>query len=151
MELVVSSSVWGEGRRTVAGIVKQCQNLLQCQVKLGGESLLAIQRPSIPYPAQYALCSNFWLPSCPTFNEVEATFVNIFGSAPPVAKSSLQMVYRTLVTHHQAIAIYESDQTSWLIWHRGLGEESVLAVDMEMLKYYEAFVPPACNYAVDSI
>lgn len=61
------------------------------------------------------------------------------------------MVYRTLITHHHAIAIYESDQTSWLIWHRGLGEESVLAVGMEMQKYYEVFVLPACDYVMDSI
>lgn len=47
------------------------------------------------------------------------------------------MAHRALVTHHQAIIIYESDKTSWLIQHRELGEESVLAVGMEMLKHHQ--------------
>jgi hypothetical protein len=53
------------------------------------------------------------------------------------------MVYRVPFTHHQAIAMYESDQTSWLVWHTRLGEESVLPVDMEMLKHHAKFVLPA--------
>lgn len=61
------------------------------------------------------------------------------------------MVYRVLITHHQAIAIYESDQTSWLARHRELGEESVLAVGMEMLKHCGVFVLPAYEHATDSI
>lgn len=61
------------------------------------------------------------------------------------------MVYRALIAHHQAIAIYESDQTSWLIWHSGLGEESILVVGMEMLKHQAVFVLPASDYAMGSI
>lgn len=109
------------------------------------------KKPLFHSQALNALCSVSWLPSCTTFNEIEATFESIFGSTPLVARSSLQMVYRALITHHQAIAIYESDQTSWLIWHRGLGEESILVVGMEMLKHQAVFVPPASDYAMGSI
>lgn len=56
------------------------------------------------------LCTVSWLPSYPTFNRVEETFGTIFGSTPPVARSSLQMIYRAVVIHHQVIAINESDQ-----------------------------------------
>lgn len=61
------------------------------------------------------------------------------------------MVYRALVTHHQAIAIYESDQTSWLVRHRGLGEESILVVGLEKLKRQAVFVLPAADYGMGSI
>lgn len=61
----------------------------------------------------------------------------LLSSTPPVAGGSLQMAHIALVTHHQAIIISESDQTSWLIRHRELGEESVLAVGMEMLKHHQ--------------
>lgn len=76
---------------------------------------------------------------------------NIFVSIPPVAWSSLEMVCRVPFPHHQATAIYESDQTSWQIRHRGLAEESVLAVDLKMLKHKAVFVLPACECATDSI
>ena len=42
-------------------------------------------------------------------------------------------------------------QTSWLIRHRGLGEESVLAVGMEMPKHHAVFVLPAYKHATDSV
>lgn len=61
----------------------------------------------------------------------------MLGSTPPVAGGSLQMAHIALVTHHQAIIMYESDQTSWLIGHRELGEGSVHAAGMEMLKHHQ--------------
>jgi hypothetical protein len=60
------------------------------------------------------------------------------------------MVYSVLLTHHQAIAIYESDQTSWLLWHMELGEKSVLVVGMEMLKDAARFMLPVWRYEADS-
>lgn len=70
----------------------------------------------------YVLLPGF--PDYPVLSEVEATFGNISDAIPPVAWSSLQMVYRVLLTHHQAIAICESAQTSWLYgtwgWERNL-------------------------------
>lgn len=60
------------------------------------------------------------------------------------------MVYSALLTHHQAISIYESDQTSWLVWHMGLGEKSVLVVGMGMLKHGARFVLPVWRSAADS-
>lgn len=65
--------------------------------------------------------------------------------------SSLQIVPRVPFTHLQAAAIYESDQTSWLIWHRGLGQGSVLAVGLEMLRHQTVFVLPAYECTTDSM
>lgn len=100
-----------------------------------------------PANSLYTLLPGF--PDYPTPSEVEATLGNISDSIPPVAWSSLQMVYRVLLTHHQAIAIYESAQTSWLVWHMGLGEKSVLVVGMEMLKHGSRAVLPVWKYAAD--
>lgn len=104
--------------------------------------------------AQHALCSISWLPHCPTFNDVEAAFGGGWGGAFLFHLSSCLKFFANgwpSSLYHQAIAICESDQTSWLIRHRGLGEESVLAVGMEMLKHPAVFVLPACEYTTGSI
>lgn len=109
-----------------------------------------MQRVSILEPSPICLHSIAWLPSCPTFEEVEAIWGSPLGSTPPVAGGSLQMAHIALITHHQAIIIGESDQTSWLIRHRELGEGVCSCCWYGNAETPTVFVLPADEHAMES-